>query len=81
MTHRVKWLIIALISALALGGTASVGIVAWHRYQDRSHAMSAASIAADADWARPSAAAWSGAARRWWWPICASRPPSTWPPR
>lgn len=51
MTHRVKWLIIALISALALGGTASVGIVAWHRYQDRTHAMSAASIAADADWA------------------------------
>lgn len=41
MTLRARWILIAVLSALALGATAVVGAVAWAQYQQRQAAPSA----------------------------------------
>ena len=51
MNNRVKWLVVAGVSVVALGATAVVGVVAWQQYQTRQDAPSAAETAAPGDWA------------------------------
>lgn len=52
MTNRAKWLLIAIISIVALGGVAAGGIVAWQQYEARQSAPSDVETAVPADWAR-----------------------------
>lgn len=46
-----KWLVIAVVSVLALGATAVVGVVAWQQYQARSTAPSEVQTAPAGSWA------------------------------
>jgi len=52
VSARVKWLVIALVSLLALGTTAGAGVYAWVQYQARQNAPSQAQTVAPTDWAR-----------------------------
>jgi len=52
VSTRVKWLVIALVSLLALGATAGVGVYAWAQYQARQNAPSQAQTVAPTDWAQ-----------------------------
>jgi len=40
MSNRVKWILVVVISALALGGTAVAGVLAYQQYQSRQSAPS-----------------------------------------
>ena len=51
MNDRVKWLVVAGVSAVALGATAVVGVVAWQQYRVRLDAPSAAAMTAPEEWA------------------------------
>lgn len=51
MSTRAKWLLIAVISIVALGGAAVIGVVAWQQYQARQNAPSTVETAAPTDWA------------------------------
>jgi hypothetical protein len=42
MTGRIRWTLVALVSAVALGATAIVGVLAWQQYDARRSAPSAA---------------------------------------
>lgn len=50
MNSRVKWLLVAGFSVIALGATTFVGVVAWQQYRLRQDAPSAASVAAPEEW-------------------------------
>lgn len=45
MTPRAKWIVIVLVSAVALGGTVGIGMSAWAQYQQRQNAPSSAETA------------------------------------
>lgn len=49
MTTRLRWALVAGVSAVALGATAVVGVVAWQQYQLRQSAPSAADIGGGGD--------------------------------
>ncbi|MFB7891619.1 TolB family protein [Microbacterium sp. NPDC056044] len=51
MNNRIKWLVVAGVSVVALVATAAVGVTAWQQYQDRQDAPSAAETAAPGEWA------------------------------
>lgn len=51
MSQRLKWLIVAAVSIVALGATALVGVFAWQQYQARANAPSTAETAAPDTWA------------------------------
>ncbi len=51
MSARAKWLVIAAISIVALGGAAIIGIFAWQQYQARQSAPSTVETAGPEDWA------------------------------
>ncbi|CAH0221238.1 hypothetical protein [Microbacterium sp. Bi121] len=47
MTPRTKWIMIAVVSVIALGGTVGIGVSAWAEYQQRQNAPSAADTTTD----------------------------------
>lgn len=51
MSDRGKWLLIALISFLALGGAGVIGVVAWQQHQERQSAPSSVETASPTSWA------------------------------
>jgi hypothetical protein len=51
VSQRWKWLLLGVISAVALGATALVGITSWVGYQQRQDAPSSARIASSTSWA------------------------------
>jgi len=52
VNSRTKWLIIAVVSIVALGATAGVGAFAWVQFQARQQAPSQAQTVAPTDWAQ-----------------------------
>lgn len=50
MSDRAKWLLVGLISLVALGGAAIVGLLGWQQYQSRQNAPSAVETSAPTDW-------------------------------
>lgn len=50
MTARVKWIVIAIVSVVVLGGTAVAATIAWAQYQSRNNAPSSADIATSETW-------------------------------
>ena len=50
MTQRMKWMLVTIVSALALGATAVIGVIAWQQYSARAAEPSGAQTT-DADWA------------------------------
>ncbi|MFH8251572.1 TolB family protein [Microbacterium sp. B2969] len=50
MSNRVKWLVVAAISVVAIGATVVVGLFAWQQYRLRQDAPSAADTTASRDW-------------------------------
>ncbi|WP_152545420.1 hypothetical protein [Microbacterium sp. CH12i] len=48
MTPKRKWLVIILVSVVAIGATVGVGVSAWAQYQQRQNAPSAAETTAPA---------------------------------
>ena len=52
MTPRVKWVLIAAVSVLALGGTAGAGLYAWGQYRGRQDVPSAVQTTTSTDWAQ-----------------------------
>jgi hypothetical protein len=51
MSQRLKWVIVAIISIVALGATAGVGVFAYIQYQSSQNAPSGADTTAPTDWA------------------------------
>ncbi|MHC3000547.1 TolB family protein [Microbacterium sp. HJ5] len=51
MNDRVKWLLVAGLSVVALGATAVLGLVAWQQSRLRLEARSAVAITAPTEWA------------------------------
>ena len=49
MTPRTKWIVIAVVSTIALGGTVGIGVSAWAQYQQRQNAPSAVDVATTPD--------------------------------
>ena len=52
MSGRLKWLLIAVVSLIAVGSTTAMGVFAWARYSSAQSAPAGARSAASADWAR-----------------------------
>jgi hypothetical protein len=52
VSQRLKWLIVAIVCVVAIGGTAAVGVYAYLQYQARQSAPSGAETTAPTDWAK-----------------------------
>jgi hypothetical protein len=52
VSGRLKWLLIAVVSLIAVGSTTAMGVFAWARYSSAQSAPAGARSAASADWAR-----------------------------
>jgi hypothetical protein len=51
MTLRTRWILVILISVVAIGATVAVGVFAWQQYQARQSAPSAVETASPDEWA------------------------------
>ena len=51
MSDRLKWLIVVVVSVVALGATAAAGMFAWQQYHARANLPSEADTTEPADWA------------------------------
>jgi hypothetical protein len=52
VSQRLRWLIVAIVCVVALGGTAAVGVYAFVQYQTRQNAPSGVETAAPDNWAQ-----------------------------
>lgn len=52
MTQRTKWIIVAIVCLIALGGTIAIGVFAFIQYQARQNAPSGVETTSPSDWAQ-----------------------------